>query len=114
MPPLGQSDSPEVLEALAALVQWIEGWRDQVDGAFEARWSVTFKETTPELRRAHDVIADVMGIPSADEMRTAMYENVAKGYARIVGETEDGQPIFEMTEEGKRHVEEDLLDDPDA
>lgn len=109
-PLVGQSDA---LEALAALVEWIEGWRDQVDGGLEARWSAPFKETTPELRRAHEVIADAMGIPSADEMRTAMYENVAKGHARIVGETEDGQPIFEMTDEGKRHVEEDLLDGPD-
>jgi hypothetical protein len=40
---------------------------------------------------------------SPEQTKVALYENVARGWMEVVGD-QDGQPIFAMTEEGKRAV----------
>lgn len=37
--------------------------------------------------------------------RRLIYENVAKGYMEIVGEDENGEPLFRLTEAGHQRVE---------
>lgn len=57
--PCNDSEPDPYREALVALVSWIDGWRDEVDGALERRWKVGFTTTTPELvkaRRALDAL----------------------------------------------------------
>jgi hypothetical protein len=44
-------------EALVALIAWIDGWRDEVNDVPEARWSVGFAGTTPELVLARRALA---------------------------------------------------------
>lgn len=35
--------------------------------------------------------------------------NVAAGYLEWYGVDDDGEPLYRVTDEGRRHVEEDLL-----
>ena len=45
---------------------------------------------------------------SDEEIRIAIVDNVARGYAKVVGHR-DGKTIFALTEEGERRVREDSV-----
>lgn len=48
--------------------------------------------------------------PMTDRRVTQLLDiNVAAGYLEWYGVNEKGEPLYRVTDEGKRHVEEDLL-----
>ena len=46
-----------------------------------------------------------MSEPENAAMQRVLYECVAKSWMEVVGDR-DGEPVFSLTEEGRRHVEE--------
>ena len=50
-------------------------------------------------------------IPEVEALQRMMYENVALGYAEVVGES-DGDPVFRLTEKGEQHIRGQMPADP--